>query len=227
MRSLLLVLPLLLLVVSSSAQNRTYVFVPKLLNLSFFDILFESCQKRANEVGVECLQAGSETDSAQEQAAIIDSLILDNTTDGIIVSVLDENITGAAIDRAVAAGIPVVTVDSDAPNSNRTTFIGTDNFAMGESFAFVLTLLGPNGGMYGVISADAPNLALRVQGLEATLAQNNTGSTSNWISAGDPVDCQEQYSVALDILDAFAKDTTIAAVIRYVRDAVRCRDGCL
>jgi ribose transport system substrate-binding protein len=36
------------------------------------------------------------------------------------------------IDRAIAAGIPVITVDSDAPSSKRLFFIGTDNYHAGQ-----------------------------------------------------------------------------------------------
>src|SRR2546428_13286798 len=35
------------------------------------------------------------------------------------------------IDRAIAAGIPVITVDSDAPSSKRLFFIGTNNYQAG------------------------------------------------------------------------------------------------
>jgi ribose transport system substrate-binding protein len=33
-----------------------------------------------------------------------------------------------AIEKAVQAGIPVITFDSDAPNSKRIVYIGTDNY---------------------------------------------------------------------------------------------------
>jgi len=36
-----------------------------------------------------------------------------------------------SIDRAIAAGIPVITVDSDAPTSKRLFFVGTNNHQAG------------------------------------------------------------------------------------------------
>jgi ribose transport system substrate-binding protein len=51
---------------------------------------------------------------------------------GILVSVADPSLLKDDIDRAVAAGIPVITVDSDAPASKRLLFIGTDNYHAGQ-----------------------------------------------------------------------------------------------
>ena len=51
---------------------------------------------------------------------------------GILISVADPGLLKDDIDQAVAAGIPVVTVDSDAPASKRLFFIGTDNYHAGQ-----------------------------------------------------------------------------------------------
>jgi ribose transport system substrate-binding protein len=50
---------------------------------------------------------------------------------GILVSPSDPEGLTADIDAAVAAGIPVVTIDSDAPKSKRLFFIGTNNYQAG------------------------------------------------------------------------------------------------
>ena len=42
---------------------------------------------------------------------------------------------GVAIDKAIAAGIPVITVDADVPNSNRLAFVGTDWYDLGAEQA--------------------------------------------------------------------------------------------
>ncbi len=46
---------------------------------------------------------------------------------GILVSVADAKLMTPEIDAAIAAGVPVITVDSDAPESHRLYFIGTNN----------------------------------------------------------------------------------------------------
>ncbi len=57
---------------------------------------------------------------------------------GILVSVSDPSVLKDDIDAAIAQGIPVITVDSDAPNAKRLLFIGTDNHKAGSMGAQVL-----------------------------------------------------------------------------------------
>lgn len=51
---------------------------------------------------------------------------------GILVSVANANLMRPAIDVAIAAGVPVITIDSDAPASKRLYFIGTNNREAGR-----------------------------------------------------------------------------------------------
>jgi ribose transport system substrate-binding protein len=69
-------------------------------------------------------------DPKAEQKAFRDAVQSKPT--GILVSVADPSLLKDDIDQAVAAGIPVITVDSDAPASKRLLFIGTDNYHAGQ-----------------------------------------------------------------------------------------------
>jgi ribose transport system substrate-binding protein len=51
--------------------------------------------------------------------------------DGILISVADPTLMKDDIDNAIASGIPVITIDSDAPTSKRLFFIGTNNYQAG------------------------------------------------------------------------------------------------
>lgn len=50
---------------------------------------------------------------------------------GILLAVTDPALLKDGIDKAIAAGIPVVTLDSDSPASKRLFFIGTNNYEVG------------------------------------------------------------------------------------------------
>jgi len=50
---------------------------------------------------------------------------------GILLAVTDPALLKDSIDKAVAAGVPVITIDSDAPSSKRLFFIGTNNYQAG------------------------------------------------------------------------------------------------
>ncbi len=51
---------------------------------------------------------------------------------GILVSPAEPGPFTEPIDQAIEQGIPVITIDSDAPESKRVTFIGTDNYQAGR-----------------------------------------------------------------------------------------------
>ena len=57
---------------------------------------------------------------------------------GILVAAADAVAMKGPIDSAIAQGIPVLTVDSDVPDSKRLTFIGTNNFQAGVMAGRVL-----------------------------------------------------------------------------------------
>ena len=55
----------------------------------------------------------------------------------IIVSAADPELMKPEIDAAIAQGIPVITIDTDSPNSNRLFFMGTNNYQAGTLAAQV------------------------------------------------------------------------------------------
>ena len=127
----------------------TFAVIPKNTKNDFFAVVEEGCLARSSQLpNVSCLYVGPEDDKPVAQASIIDAII--NGTygriDGISISVSHTAITGEAIDRAMIAGIPVITFDSDAPDSLRKAYIGTDNFSFGIELGKVLVQLAPTGG---------------------------------------------------------------------------------
>src|SRR3984893_3678478 len=85
----------------------------------------------AQQLKVRSEFAGPDTyDPKAEQQAFQQAV--QSKASGILISVADPALMKDDIDRAIAAGIPVITVDSDAPASKRLLFIGTDNYHAGE-----------------------------------------------------------------------------------------------
>lgn len=76
--------------------------------------------------------------AAAAQVAKIDEAI-DTPVDALAISVVSPADVGPAIDRAVDAGIPVFTFDSDAPDSKRTTYYNMSNL---EGAKLLAQLLG-------------------------------------------------------------------------------------
>ncbi len=95
--------------------------------------------------------------------------------DGIGVSVIEAKAMAPVIDEAIAAGIPVVTFDSDSPDSKRMAYIGTNNFEAGKIAGQETVKLFPNGGklVAFVGNMGAQNARDRFNGMvEATKGHN-------------------------------------------------------
>jgi ribose transport system substrate-binding protein len=84
---------------------------------------------------------------------------------GILVSVSDPTLMGPEINKAMSEGIPVITMDSDAPDSNRLYFIGTNNLEAGRlGGEKVAADLNGKGNVVFFTMPGQPNLEERLKG---------------------------------------------------------------
>ena len=136
----------------------------------FWTIAEKGVQKAEGELADVTAEFRRDSDgSAAEQKRIIDDLMAKGI-DGIAISPVDpDNQTGLINDAAKKALI--FTQDSDAPNSDRVCYIGTDNVAAGRQAGELVKKALPKGGriMLFVGKPDARNAKERVQGIKEVL----------------------------------------------------------
>jgi ribose transport system substrate-binding protein len=90
---------------------------------------------------------------------------------GILISVADAAVVQPGIDEAVNAGIPVITMDSDAAGSRRLFFIGTNNLEAGRlGGKRVIEKLGGKGNVVFFTLAGQPNTDERLKGFKEIIA---------------------------------------------------------
>jgi len=186
-------------------EKLKFAVVPKAMNNPFFDLTRDGCMAEAAKLGnVECIYQGPVEHEPATQAQIIDDFITQGV-DGLAISVSDAAAATTLIDKAVDAGIAVITFDSDAADSKRTAYVGTNNKDFGVALGEELLKLKPEGGTYGMISggAAAPNLAERVDGVREAL------KGSAWTEVpGSPTFSNDDVTVAVqqagDLLTANA-----------------------
>ena len=112
---------------------------------------------------------------------------------GILVSPAHANLMAPDIDAAVDAGIPVITVDSDAPLSKRLTFIGTNNYEAGlMGGRLVAKLLQGKGNVVVLSMPGQANLDERLHGYQSVF------DAQPGIKIGQVVDIQGKSQVAFD-----------------------------
>lgn len=111
--------------------------------------------------------------TAAEQQRLVDDLLAKGIQ-GIAISPVDPANQTQMLNR-VASQTLVVTQDSDAPNSDRVCYVGTDNVAAGRQAGELLKQALPQGGkiMVFVGVLDAANAQQRYQGLQEALAGSN------------------------------------------------------
>jgi ribose transport system substrate-binding protein len=91
---------------------------------------------------------------------------------GIIVVGFESSLN-AIVDKAVDAGIPVVTVDADLPGSKRIAFVGTGNFQAGyEGGKKLSELIGGKGKVALMTKPGQSNLEERIAGYKKAFAEN-------------------------------------------------------
>lgn len=112
-------------------------------------------------------------EDASKQVEAIEALIRQGV-DGIAVSCTEARTVAPAIDRAVAAGIPVMCFDSDAPQSKRFAYYGTDDVSCGQKVMAELAKAMNDQGVVAILGGTqgAPNLTNRLKGAKDELLKH-------------------------------------------------------
>ncbi len=139
----------------------------------FWTIARKGVEKAAAELPNAEVEFKINEGTAADQQRLVDDLVAKGI-DGIAISPVDPKNQQQMIDR-VAAQALVVTQDSDAPDSKRAFYIGTDNVAAGEQAGKLVKEALPQGGniMVFVGQIDAQNAKERFAGLKKALEGSN------------------------------------------------------
>jgi ribose transport system substrate-binding protein len=137
---------------------------------NFWTIARSGCDDAAKELGdVEVDFRIPATGSAAEQQQILDDLVA-RGEDGIAVSPIDPKNQIDFLNK-IAAQTLLICCDSDAADSKRVAYIGTDNEAAGEQAGGLIKEVLPDGGkiMLFVGFLDAQNAKDRIAGIKKAL----------------------------------------------------------
>jgi ribose transport system substrate-binding protein len=129
---------------------------------------------------------GPEGYDAQAELAALQSAAA-TKPGGILISVADAAVLQPGIDAAVQAGVPVITIDSDAASSHRLFFIGTNNLEAGRlSGKHVAEKLKNKGNIIVFTIAGQPNTEDRLKGFRDALANSQINVVEVVDVKGDP-----------------------------------------
>ena len=158
---------------TSESKQTTLAFVTN-NSSDFWTIARRGVEKADAELADVSVEFRIDSDgTAAEQKRIIDDLLTKHVA-GIAISPVDpQNQTPLLND--VAKQALVFTQDSDAPDSARTCYVGTDNVAAGRQAGMLIKEAVPGGGriMLFVGKLDAKNAQDRIQGIRDVLQGSN------------------------------------------------------
>ena len=151
-------------------QKLRFAVIPKALDIPVFNYAKAGAERAAAQLGnVEILWNAPATADQLKQKEILESFITQRV-DGIAISALNGDYLASTINRAIEAGIPVVTWDSDAPMSRRVAFYGVDDFKSGQIMGEeAIKLLNGKGTVALITSVGATNLQRRLEGVQDAL----------------------------------------------------------
>lgn len=144
----------------------------------FWTIAEAGARQAAAETGVELVFKRPQDGTAATQKQIIEDL-LSQGVQAISVSVISPENQVEFIDQ-VAARIPLLAVDNDAPKSKRKCYLGTANLAAGRAVGDLVKEVMPGGGKVAV-----------------------------FVGQLDPINARERRQGLLDVLEGLAESTAL------------------
>ena len=111
-------------------SDEYFVLVSANLQVPYWKAAGAGFSNAAGQMKVRSDFMGPQTYDPKAERDAVDQAVQKKAT-GILLGVTDPALLKDSIDKAVAAGVPVVTIDSDAPSSKRLFFIGTNNYQAG------------------------------------------------------------------------------------------------
>lgn len=148
------------------SYSEKYYLIADNIQLQYWQTAIAGFRAAARQIGVNAIIAGPKTFDTQAELQALESAVAAKPA-GILISVSDAALLQDEINKAIDAGIPVITFDSDAPHSHRMYFIGTNNLEAGHlGGQRVAEKLNGKGNVVFFTISGQPNLDQRLNGYE-------------------------------------------------------------
>lgn len=152
-------------------SSKEFYMVTFLSGYPFWTNCYRGFEAAGELYGVKTVYAGTTEYDINAAITALDQIIAKKPA-GIAVTCMDAEAYIPSINKAIEQGIPVITFDSDSPNSKRISYIGTENTSAGAKAAdYIGEKLGGKGKVAAVMSLGQTNISDRVAGFEARIKE--------------------------------------------------------
>jgi ribose transport system substrate-binding protein len=204
---------------SAHAPTEKYWLVATNIKIPYWQSANTGLVRAAQQIGVKAEMVGPDTFDPKAEHEAFQRVVAEKIKPaGIMISVADPVVIQPDIDAAIAQGIPVITVDSDAPASKRLTFIGTDNYKAGLMGAeLAVKQLQGKGSVVVFTMPEQANLKERLHGYRDGF-EGHPG-----IKIVETVDVKGDPRIAFDHTQELVEKKTIDKVDAFVcLEAIAC-----
>lgn len=148
------------------SKKEVYYLISVNSSLPYWQTVAAGFNRAAAEYQVTARVVGPDNYDPQAELSAFQKAVAAKPA-GILISVADASVLQGPITAAVNAGVPVITVDSDAVGSRRLFFIGTNNLEAGRlGGRRVAERLGGKGNVVIYTWTGQPNIEERLKGFE-------------------------------------------------------------
>ncbi|MBV9087591.1 MAG: substrate-binding domain-containing protein, partial [Acidobacteriaceae bacterium] len=168
-------------------SDEKFVLVSTNIKVPYWQLAGSGFMQAAREMKIRASFVGPDTYDPRAQQEEFRKAVASKPS-GILVAPANAELLKGDIDAAISAGIPVITIDSDAPSSRRLLFIGTNNYQAGVMGAKVMiSQLKGKGNVVVFTMPGQANLDDRLRGYRDTFASQQIKIDRVVDIKGDPV----------------------------------------
>jgi ribose transport system substrate-binding protein len=136
-------------------SKKTLAWIPKATNSTFWLAVKRGAEKAGAELGYDILYVGvQEQTNIAGQVNLVNDMVIRKVA-GILIAATDAKALAPAVEKAIAAGVPVITLDSGVDSDKPYAYIATDNIGAARMAAEVEAKLVGGKGKVGDIGITA------------------------------------------------------------------------
>ncbi|MDC3412083.1 sugar-binding protein [Aquibacillus sp. 3ASR75-11] len=149
-----------------------FVLIPEEMDNPYWQMIEQGAKEAATKYDAAVEYTGPEQTDMDQHIKVMEMAIA-SKADGILTQGLTEEMI-PVINEAIQQGIPVVTLDTDATDSRRLAYVGTDNYAAGFLAGQTLAKATNGSAKVGIITGSLQSTSQqeRVNGFRDAVKQN-------------------------------------------------------
>jgi ribose transport system substrate-binding protein len=152
-------------------NGEVYPVVYWLTSLSYWNMHFAGFSDIGKLLNISFKKLGPTDSDIAQQVLVLEQTIASKPP-GIVVGAIDDVVTGKSIDKAIDAGIPVITMDGPAWSSKQMCYVGTGNIQAGYTVGQrIVKAIGEGNVIVSTTQTGAPAKLQRLQGFKQALEE--------------------------------------------------------